>query len=86
MPGRRVETIAKRPWVDPDYPGSGGFAHRGVTPLTPTMGRPTDPGENRDPGSDQHLTRSLTKEPGLENGLCEIRYVAHIPFCNSLAP
>ncbi len=37
--------------------------------LTPTMGRPADPGENRDPGIDQHRTRSLTQEPRLENGL-----------------
>jgi len=69
LPGRRVMATAQRLWVDPDYLGSGRFAPRGATPLTPTMGRPTDPGENRDPGSDQHLTRILTKEPGLENGL-----------------
>ena len=69
MPGRRVMATAQRLWVDPDYLGSGRFAPRGATPLTPTMGRPTDPGENRDPGSDQHLTRILTKEPGLENAL-----------------
>ena len=28
------------------------FTPRGVTPLTPIMGRATDPGENHDPGND----------------------------------
>jgi hypothetical protein len=68
LPGRRVQATAKSPWVDPVHPGSGRLKRRGVTPLTPTMGRLADPGENRDPGNDQHLTRSLTQEPRLENG------------------
>ena len=34
------------------------------------MGRPTDPGENSDPGNDdQHLARPLTKAPRFENSL-----------------
>ena len=45
------------------------FPPRGVTPLTPIMGRATDPGENHDPGNDQRFTPSLTQEPRLENGL-----------------
>ncbi len=45
------------------------FPPRGVTPLTPIMGRATDPGENHDPGKDQRFTPSLTQEPRLENGL-----------------
>ena len=64
-----MKATAKSPWVDPDYLGSGRLKHRGVTPLTPTMGRLTDPGENHEPGNDQHLTRSLTQKPRLENGL-----------------
>src|SRR5216683_4539987 len=42
------------------------FPPRGVTPLTPIMGRATDPGENHDPGKDQRFTPSLTQEPRLE--------------------
>ena len=42
------------------------FPPRGVTPLTPIMGRATDPGENHDPGNDQRFTPSLTQEPRLE--------------------
>ena len=33
------------------YVGVGVFAHRGVTLLKPTMGRPADPGENHDPAT-----------------------------------
>jgi len=52
---------------------SGRFTPRGVTPLTPIMGRTTDPGENHDTGNDQHARRSLTQEPRLENGLEGLR-------------
>ena len=52
------------------------FPPRGVTPLTPIMGRATDPGENHDPGNDQRFTPSLTQEPRLENGLGQLRPVA----------
>jgi hypothetical protein len=33
------------------------------------MGRKTDPGENHDPGNDQHFTPSLTQASRLENSL-----------------
>ena len=70
MPGRRVRTTAQRPWVDlGKCVRSDRFPPRGVTPLTPIMGRATDPGENHDPGNDQRFTPSLTQEPRLENGL-----------------
>ena len=69
MPGRRVRTTAQRPWIDWAYARSDRFPPRGVTPLTPIMGRATDPGENHDPGKDQRFTPSLTQEPRLENGL-----------------
>ena len=72
LPGRRVATTARRPWAVLADAGSGRFTHRGVTPLTPIMGRTTDPGENRDPGSEQH-SRSLTQQPRLENSLQEFR-------------
>jgi hypothetical protein len=51
------------------YVLSGRFTPRGVIPLTPIMGRATDPGENHDPGKDQRFTPSLTQTPRLENGL-----------------
>ena len=69
MPGRRVRTTAQRPWIEWAYARSDRFPPRGVTPLTPIMGRATDPGENHDPGKDQRFTPSLTQEPRLENGL-----------------
>jgi len=69
LPGRRVRTTAQRPWIDWAYARSDRFPPRGVTPLTPIMGRATDPGENHDPGKDQRFTPSLTQEPRLENGL-----------------
>ena len=68
MPGRRVRTTAQRPWIDWAYARSDRFPPRGVTPLTPIMGRATDPGENHDPGKGQ-FTPSLTRAPRLENGL-----------------
>ena len=55
LPGRRVAITACRPWADLANARSGRFTHRGITPLTPMMGRTTDPGENRDPGSEQHF-------------------------------
>ena len=73
MPGRRVRTTAQRPWIEWAYARSDRFPPRGVTPLTPIMGRATDPGENHDPGKDQRFTPSLTQEPRLENGLGQIR-------------
>jgi hypothetical protein len=69
LPGRRVRTTAQRPWIEWAYARSDRFPPRGVTPLTPIMGRATDPGENHDPGKDQRFTPSLTQEPRLENGL-----------------
>jgi hypothetical protein len=68
LPGRRVRTTAQRPWIDWAYARSDRFPPRGVTPLTPIMGRATDPGENHDPGKGQ-FTPSLTRAPRLENGL-----------------
>ena len=53
MPGRRVRTTAQRSWIDWAYARSDRFPPRGVTPLTPIMGRATDPGENHDPGKGQ---------------------------------
>jgi hypothetical protein len=67
LPGRRVRTTAQRPWIEWAYARSDRFPPRGVTPLTPIMGRATDPGENHDPGKDQRFTPSLTQEPRLEN-------------------
>jgi hypothetical protein len=69
LPGRRVRTTAQRPWIDWAYARSDRFPPRGVTPLTPIMGRKTDPGENHDPGNDQRFTPSLTQVPRLENAL-----------------
>jgi hypothetical protein len=69
LPGRRVRTTAQRLWIDWAYARSDRFAPRGVTPLTPIMGRATDPGENHDPGKDQPFTPSLTRRPRLENSL-----------------
>ena len=80
MPGRRVRTTAQRPWIDWAYARSDRFPPRGVTPLTPIMGRATDPGENHDPGKDQRFTPSLTQEPRLENGLG-----GELPFAASAA-
>ena len=57
MPGRRVRTTAQRPWIDWAYARSDRFPPRGVTPLTPIMGRATDPGENHDPGKGQFYTQ-----------------------------
>src|ERR1700730_13690697 len=54
--------------MDWAYARSDRFPPRGVTPLTPIMGRATDPGENHDPGKGQ-FTPSLTRAPRLENGL-----------------
>ena len=53
LPGRRVRTTAQRSWIDWAYARSDRFPPRGVTPLTPIMGRATDPGENHDPGKGQ---------------------------------
>jgi hypothetical protein len=58
LPGRRVRTTAQRPWIDRAYAWSDRFPPRGVTPLTPIMGRATDPGENHDPGKDQRSHRA----------------------------
>jgi len=60
---------AQSPLADPGIIGSGRLKHRGIIPLTSIMGRATDPGENHDPGRDQHLIWSLTQQPRLENGL-----------------
>src|SRR5215471_7192188 len=69
LPGRRVRTTAQRLWVDLGMcVRSDRFTPRGVTPLTPIMGRATDPGENHDPGK-ARFTRSLTRAPQLENSL-----------------
>jgi hypothetical protein len=57
LPGRRVRTTAQRPWIDWAYARSDRFPPRGVTPLTPIMGRATDPGENHDPGKGQFYTQ-----------------------------
>lgn len=74
MPGRRVRTTAQRLWVDlGNVSRSDRFPPRGVTPLTPIMGRKTDPGENHDPGNDQRFTPSLTQAPRLENSLGQVR-------------
>ena len=62
LPGRRVAMTARRPWAVLADAGSGRFTHRGVTPLTPIMGRTTDPGENHDPGNERHSTKQL--DPG----------------------
>jgi len=51
---------------------SGRFTPHGVTPLTPIMGQTTDPGENHDPGNDQHARWRLTREHRLENGLAPL--------------
>src|SRR5262249_43196605 len=49
------------------------FTPCGVTPLTPIMGRTTDPGENHDPGKEERFTPSLTWRPRLENRLAPNR-------------
>ncbi len=49
-------------------PQLGRYPHGGTTPLTPIMGRATDPGENRDPGSERHgyyNQTSTTRPSGL---------------------
>ena len=70
MPGRRVRTTAQRLWVDLGIcPVRPLHTSQGVTPLTPIMGRATDPGENHDPGKDQRFTPNLTQAPRLENSL-----------------
>jgi hypothetical protein len=86
LPGRRVRTTAQRPWIEWAYARSDRFPPRGVTPLTPIMGRATDPGENHDPGKDHRFTPSLTQEPRLENGLGQNRKLGMSKLGFRLAP